>query len=73
MSSRGAKDILKPSEILLVADAMTGQDAVQIAGSFNEKLGLTGIVLTKLDGDARGGGPFHPVGHPLPDKAYRRR
>ena len=49
------KDILEPSEILLVADAMTGQDAVQIAGSFNEKLGLTGVILTKLDGDARGG------------------
>jgi len=49
------KEILQPSEILLVADAMTGQDAVQIAGSFNEKLGLTGIILTKLDGDARGG------------------
>ncbi len=49
------KGILEPSEILLVADAMTGQDAVQIAGSFNEKLGLTGVVLTKLDGDARGG------------------
>ncbi len=49
------KAILEPSEILLVADAMTGQDAVQIAGSFNEKLGLTGVILTKLDGDARGG------------------
>ena len=49
------KNILEPSEILLVADSMTGQDAVQIAGSFNEKLGLTGIILTKLDGDARGG------------------
>ncbi len=49
------KHILSPAEILLVADAMTGQDAVQIAGSFNEKLGLTGVVLTKLDGDARGG------------------
>ena len=49
------KGILEPSEILLVADAMTGQDAVQIAGSFNEKLGLTGVILTKLDGDARGG------------------
>ncbi len=49
------KEILEPSEILLVADAMTGQDAVQIAGSFNERLGLTGIILTKLDGDARGG------------------
>ncbi|HYA43450.1 MAG TPA: signal recognition particle protein [Syntrophobacteraceae bacterium] len=49
------KGILEPAEILLVADAMTGQDAVQIAGAFNEKLGLTGVILTKLDGDARGG------------------
>jgi signal recognition particle subunit SRP54 len=49
------KEVLQPSEILLVADSMTGQDAVQIAGAFNEKLGLSGIVLTKLDGDARGG------------------
>lgn len=49
------KKILSPAEILLVADAMTGQDAVQVAGAFNEKLGLTGVVLTKLDGDARGG------------------
>jgi len=46
---------VSPQEILLVADAMTGQDAVNIAKSFNEKLALTGIVLTKLDGDARGG------------------
>ncbi len=44
-----------PSEILLVADAMTGQDAVNIAGSFDETVGLDGIVLTKMDGDARGG------------------
>ncbi|SPF34011.1 Signal Recognition Particle (SRP) component with 4.5S RNA (ffs) [Syntrophobacter sp. SbD1] len=49
------KGILEPAEILLVADSMTGQDAVQVAGSFNEKLGLTGVILTKLDGDARGG------------------
>jgi signal recognition particle subunit SRP54 len=49
------KKILLPAEVLLVADSMTGQDAVQIAGAFNEKLGLTGVVLTKLDGDARGG------------------
>jgi len=49
------KEVLDPSEILLVADAMTGQDAVQVAGAFNEKLGLTGVILTKLDGDARGG------------------
>ncbi len=45
----------KPSEILLVADAMTGQEAVNIAAAFHDRLGLTGVVLTKLDGDARGG------------------
>lgn len=49
------KSYVKPSEILLVVDAMTGQDAVTVAESFNEKLGITGVVLTKLDGDARGG------------------
>ncbi|HEY7679555.1 MAG TPA: signal recognition particle protein, partial [Terriglobia bacterium] len=46
---------LEPSEILLVADAMTGQDAVRSAEEFHQRLGLTGFVLTKLDGDARGG------------------
>jgi len=46
---------LKPSDILLVADAMTGQDAVNIARSFDEKLNIGGVVLTKMDGDARGG------------------
>jgi signal recognition particle subunit SRP54 len=46
---------LQPREILLVADAMTGQDAVQVAESFNKVLGLTGVILTKMDGDARGG------------------
>jgi signal recognition particle subunit SRP54 len=45
----------RPSEILFVADAMTGQDAVKSAKEFDDKLGVTGIVLTKLDGDARGG------------------
>lgn len=49
------KEALLPREILLVADAMTGQDAVTIAEGFNQQLGLTGIILTKLDGDARGG------------------
>ncbi|MCP4370063.1 MAG: signal recognition particle protein [Deltaproteobacteria bacterium] len=49
------KDVLKPSDILLVADAMTGQDAVNIAKSFNDDLGIGGVVLTKMDGDARGG------------------
>ncbi len=47
--------IAKPSEILLVADAMTGQEAVNIASAFHDQLGLTGVILTKLDGDARGG------------------
>lgn len=46
---------LKPAELLLVTDAMTGQDAVNAAASFHEALGLTGVVLTKLDGDSRGG------------------
>jgi signal recognition particle subunit SRP54 len=46
---------VEPREILLVADAMTGQDAVNVASAFNERLDLTGVVLTKLDGDARGG------------------
>jgi len=49
------KDALQPSEILLVADAMTGQDAVNIAKSFNESIDITGVILTKMDGDARGG------------------
>lgn len=49
------KETVKPHEILLVVDAMTGQDAVNVAGSFNEKLGIDGIILTKLDGDTRGG------------------
>ncbi len=46
---------VKPQEILFVADAMTGQDAVTVAASFDEQLPLTGVILTKLDGDARGG------------------
>src|SRR3989449_8673831 len=46
---------LRPSEVLLVADAMTGQDAVRSAQEFHERLGTTGVILTKLDGDARGG------------------
>jgi signal recognition particle subunit SRP54 len=49
------RDAAKPHEILLVADAMTGQDAVTVAGRFHERLGLTGIMLTRVDGDARGG------------------
>jgi len=49
------KAMVQPTEILLVVDAMTGQDAVNVAEMFNEQLGLTGVVLTKLDGDTRGG------------------
>jgi len=49
------RDLTKPHEVLLVADAMTGQDAVRTATGFNERVGLTGIVLTRVDGDARGG------------------
>ncbi|MFO1445880.1 signal recognition particle protein [Bacillus sp. Bva_UNVM-123] len=49
------KELTKPDEIFLVVDAMTGQDAVNVAQSFNDLLGLTGVVLTKLDGDTRGG------------------
>lgn len=49
------KSLVKPQEILLVVDAMTGQDAVNVAQSFHEQLDLTGVVLTKLDGDTRGG------------------
>jgi signal recognition particle subunit SRP54 len=49
------KAALRPSDILLVADAMTGQDAVNIAKSFNDQLDISGVILTKMDGDARGG------------------
>ena len=49
------RDAARPHEILLVADALTGQDAVNLAKNFNERVGLTGIVLTRMDGDGRGG------------------
>ncbi|PJW15890.1 signal recognition particle protein [Geobacillus sp. Manikaran-105] len=49
------KEAVKPDEIFLVVDAMTGQDAVNVAQSFHEQLGITGVILTKLDGDTRGG------------------
>ena len=48
------KELANPNEILLVVDAMTGQDAVNVADSFNEQLGITGVVITKMDGDTRG-------------------
>ncbi|MBM4272338.1 MAG: signal recognition particle protein [Deltaproteobacteria bacterium] len=49
------KGAVNPAEILLVADAMTGQDAVNVAGRFNDLLGIDGVIMTKMDGDARGG------------------
>ncbi|MBR6033306.1 MAG: signal recognition particle protein [Clostridia bacterium] len=52
---KNVKTGVKPHEILLVVDSMTGQDAVNVAGTFNEQLGIDGVVLTKLDGDTRGG------------------
>ena len=52
---KNIRSALNPAEILLVVDAMTGQDAVNVAASFNEALGITGVILTKLDGDTRGG------------------
>ena len=58
----------RPKEILLVADAMTGQDAVNIAQSFNERLDIQGVILTKMDGDARGGAALsivHVTGKPV--------
>ncbi len=59
---------LRPSEVLLVADAMSGQDAVRSAQEFHERLGTTGLILTKLDGDARGGAALsihHVTGQPI--------
>ncbi|MEG1799510.1 MAG: signal recognition particle protein [Synergistaceae bacterium] len=49
------KSAMPPTEVLLIVDSMTGQEAVNVAATFHERLGLTGVVLTKLDGDARGG------------------
>jgi len=62
------KSLLSPQEILFVADAMTGQDAVRSAEEFHKRLALTGVVLTKMDGDARGGAALsirHVTGQPI--------
>jgi signal recognition particle subunit SRP54 len=62
------KKLLSPSEILFIADAMTGQDAVNSAQDFHKRLGLTGVILTKMDGDARGGAALsirHVTGQPI--------
>jgi signal recognition particle subunit SRP54 len=55
------KEAVQPSDLLYVADAMTGQDAIKSAGEFNHRVGVTGVVLTKLDGDARGGAALSVV------------
>src|SRR5262245_1603727 len=55
------RDAVHPSDLLYVADAMTGQDAIKSAGEFNRRVGVTGVVLTKLDGDARGGAALSVV------------
>jgi signal recognition particle subunit SRP54 len=55
------KAAVSPSDLLYVADAMTGQDAIKSAGEFNRRMGVTGVVLTKLDGDARGGAALSVV------------
>src|SRR5215216_5656625 len=55
------KDVTQPSDLLFVADAMTGQDAIKSAGEFNAQVGVTGVVLTKMDGDARGGAALSVV------------
>ncbi len=62
------KKLLNPQEILFVADAMTGQDAVRSAEAFHKRLSLTGVILTKMDGDARGGAALsirHVTGQPI--------
>ncbi len=56
------KQAVEPTDLLFVADAMTGQDAIRSAGEFNHRVGVTGVVLTKLDGDARGGAALSVVG-----------
>ncbi|MCC7043629.1 MAG: signal recognition particle protein [Acidobacteria bacterium] len=56
------KAVVEPTDLLYVADAMTGQDAVKSAGEFNHRVGVTGVVLTKMDGDARGGAALSVVG-----------
>ena len=58
---RAIADAVQPSDRLYVADAMTGQDAINSAGEFNRRMGVTGVVLTKLDGDARGGAALSVV------------
>lgn len=65
---KAVKDALSPKEILFVADSMTGQDAVNSASEFNDQIGIDGVVLTKMDGDSRGGAALsirHVTGKPI--------
>ncbi len=65
---RAIREATNPVETLLVVDAMTGQDAVNTAQAFNDALGVTGVVLTRMDGDARGGAALsmrHVTGAPI--------
>jgi signal recognition particle subunit SRP54 len=65
------RDAVGPSDLLYVADAMTGQDAIKSAGEFNRQMGVTGVVLSKADGDARGGAPRS--GGWRPDRVHGHR
>jgi signal recognition particle subunit SRP54 len=56
------KEAVQPTDLLYVADAMTGQDAIKSAGEFNRRIGVSGVVLSKMDGDARGGAALSVVG-----------
>lgn len=73
---KNVKQNVKPHEILLVVDSMTGQDAVNVGETFNEKLGIDGVILTKLDGDTRGGAALSVkkvTGRPIKFAATRRK
>lgn len=72
---KNIKNDINPQEILLVVDSMTGQDAVNVAQTFNENLGIDGVILTKLDGDTRGGAALSVkkvTGRPIKFAANRR-
>ena len=65
------KELTQPNEILLVVDAMTGQDAVNVADSFNQQLGITGVVIMKLDGDTRRGSLIDPLSDRRTNQIHR--
>ncbi len=73
---KNVKQNVKPHEILLVVDSMTGQDAVNVGDTFNKELGIDGVILTKLDGDTRGGAALSVkkvTGRPIKFAAVRRK